>query len=122
MTKTRTEIIEETVEYYRTHPRGVNNGGSCVYYSEGRMCAVGRCLKDPAPWADQPGVAASDLFDRDGFDVLADDYRVMDESFWEELQDFHDTSYNWEANDDGGFNLSSDGRRFRDILLERYGD
>lgn len=46
---TKLDIIEETVEYYKTHNRATNKAGGCFYLSEqGDMCAIGRCCRRPS--------------------------------------------------------------------------
>jgi hypothetical protein len=44
---TKTEIINETASYYLTNNRGIHAKGGCSYYTDGNMCAVGRCIDEP---------------------------------------------------------------------------
>jgi hypothetical protein len=98
--KTKLEIIDETVEYYKTHNRGIQKNSdcldSCVYINEdGDKCAVGRCLVSPT--ADWIG---------DVFDVFSDsetlnkrllpEYQGHDIHFWKDIQCLHDVHSNWE--------------------------
>lgn len=50
--KTKTQIIEETANFYNSGNRAAveteNTTNTCEYLTkDGRMCAVGRCLIDP---------------------------------------------------------------------------
>lgn len=108
------EIVDETVEYYMTHPRAIRDDGGCYYFdSDTRcMCAVGRCLMNPeltegnnALAADLPG----DLGCRNLDDLLKPPYRGQTEKFWEDLQELHDEGAHWVPNEQGGNDLSAPG-------------
>ena len=102
-----TDIIRETVEYYRTNLRGVFTteiGTSCRYnWKDGSHCAVGRCLekKYQEMGKDMPGNENSvqgliDELQVSSIDsILQEKYRGQSQDFWEELQDFHDLYENW---------------------------
>ena len=102
--KSRLEIIEETAQYYNETNRAVDKIGNCVYYDSitDKMCAVGRCLKDPKNTLSIPDiidVCAKSLFKNYmTFDDLKDEYRIEDTNFWSDLQAFHDYSWNWNEN------------------------
>lgn len=46
--KTIAEVIQETIDFYNSENRSMNNIRKCVYLNEetGTMCAVGRCLTE----------------------------------------------------------------------------
>jgi len=112
--KTKRTIIEETVEYYSEHPRGVTVVGHCEYAVNGTHCAVGRCLIDPVEF--QKVVGSSSIKKSMRLDEnLKPEYRGHEIGFWKNLQMFHDNSFNWE---EGG--LTEDGRGIFESLLERW--
>lgn len=102
-----TDIIRETVEYYRTNLRGVATtfeGTSCRYnWEDGSHCAVGRCLekKYQDMGKDMPGndESVQGLIDRlqaSSIDsILQEKYRGHSLVFWRKLQAFHDCPDNW---------------------------
>ena len=108
---------------------------TCVYYNSetGAMCLVGRCLIDPQK-AENEDIGALDhhlyslkdeaefleldpdsVYDEDGCLIdlenrLKPEYRGHNLSFWLDLQEFHDTSSNWETEHEmsiGGKNVLS---------------
>lgn len=116
--KTKTDIINETIEYYKTHKRGVNKG-TCFYYRDDVMCAVGRCMLYPERFGESSAISV--IFKRsnelDG--ALKPEYREHDISFWRDLQLFHDYFDNWVSN--GNKNkLSKNGKLRYNELIERY--
>lgn len=109
--KSMLEILDETVEYYRTHPRAVANG-DCDYATlvngEYAFCGVGRCLIDPIGLQKLIGnePASAKNFDSvmEGFGFpefgslesqLKPEYRGHPVDFWQSLQAFHDSDGNW---------------------------
>lgn len=131
--KTKTEIIEETYEYYKIHPQAINKNGGCSYLTEeGHMCAVGRCMTDEVvafqkenmdegaggcktPLNDfrfHSGICS--YVDLDQF--LRPEYHGHSTDFWRELQKFHDDNL-WK---DGQINIS--GQEDYKNLLERWQD
>ncbi len=108
---TKKEIIYETVEWYKTHPRSVRHDEyghyvGCYYFYPGRenttMCAVGRCI-DPLQAEliklkdinDSPASALSHIVG--GLDkVLKEQYRGHSENFWDALQELHDMDSYWD--------------------------
>lgn len=99
------EIINETVEYYKTNPRGLGEH-SCVYKAiNGSKCALGRAIQDK--YLDDPllnstfagGVMrlSMNLSVRNLTieEVLKPEYRGQSKRFWEDLQSWHDVSSHW---------------------------
>lgn len=135
-TKTKVEILNETVEYYKTNLRGINpNSLSCVYFvaETGAKCGVGRCCIDPkATWYGPP----SDGLFLDGpppyydhttprvplDELLFPEYRGHCGAFWDQLQRFHDIPDNWKDNDKGGSDLTSAGYEELERLLNLWAD
>lgn len=129
--KTKVEIINETPEYYKTNPRGLDDAlGSCVYYNPttGAMCNVGRCCIKPSylwygPPSDGILVEGKDSDKRVWIDeLLKPEYRGHDVNFWDDLQSFHDRPRFWKANDKGGSDLTSAGYERLEELLARWKD
>jgi len=124
--KTKLQIIDETVRYYRTHSRGINSHTNCEYITEdGNMCAVGRCLTKKALDSilyDNPG-DLYDLSDRfDNYIPFKQSYKGHEDEFWSTLQDFHDSRSNWEENSKGGNNLTEGGKNRLAFLKQIYGN
>lgn len=127
--KTKREIIEETLEYYKNNPRAINNGVCSYYTKESNMCAVGRCLENPKEFedlineahanSDSSGTGIEDAlnyFEEKLWDYFKPEYKINDLNFWRNLQRFHDTSYYW--NDEG---LTELGINYYQDLLKKYG-
>lgn len=99
--KTRKEIIDETVAYYSedTSRRAMNVNGYCEYEtSDGRMCAVGRCMKKKVR-TDLPENCDIQSI-RDTYYCALDKafkkpYRGHSLDFWMDLQALHDYSDYW---------------------------
>jgi hypothetical protein len=139
--KTKHEIIEESVAYIKENGRGTKtyevspDNPSCVYYNSetGAMCLVGRCLIDPQK-AENEDIGALDnhlytlqeeaidpdsVYDEEECLIdlenrLKPEYRGHKLSFWLDLQEFHDTSSNWETEHEmsiGGKNVLSEIKR-----------
>lgn len=111
--KTKLEIINETVEYY-SHPnrraQGKYNG--CEYITkDGRMCAVGRCLKDP----DKLRNLSPDADELDLENLLKEEYLGHENEFWYDLQTLHDSSIHWKDN-----KLSAQGTKFVEFLKNKW--
>ena len=96
---TKIEIIEETVQYYRTNPFGFDpkkydGAGGCVYYGvDEQMCAVGRCLIQPENFSTAI-FSAKGLFDKHTQAILKPEYHGQEDNFWQDLQVFHDDCAN----------------------------
>lgn len=88
-------LLEETVSYYTKEKNNRSTQeGSCFYYKDGNMCAVGRCLTNPKDKDSKLGVlAVYSLFKED---IFKDEYRGFDIDFWTLLQDLHDRPCNWD--------------------------
>ena len=129
--KTKIEIIEETYEYYKTHPQALNKKGWCSYLTEeGYMCAIGRCMTNEVVayqkihmntesgsckntlnnFLFSSGVSSHTNLDP----MLKSEYRGHPFEFWSELQKFHDINV-WTS---GKINPS--GQADYETLLERW--
>lgn len=91
--KTKQEIVDEELEFRKTHPR-CSNLHACYYYLDGNMCAVGRVLRNPKKHAHNDNDAAT-LFGCSTIDVvnslmLKPEYRGHEAQFWLDLQEQHD--------------------------------
>lgn len=100
---TEIELLDETVEYYETHKRGISKNGNCVYYNDGNMCGVGRCLIDPKSFADVVGgVQYLERHKNVALDdILQDKYKGFGIMFWHHIQEFHDAEFYWEPAGEG---------------------
>ena len=99
--KTKLEIIEETIAFYTEDisRRSVDEFGNCQYVSEnGNVCAFSRCCIDPASLKPYEGYVSNRILSKLGFDCLKPEYRIEDVWFWNRLQNFHDSSKNWNEN------------------------
>jgi len=111
------DIINETVEYYKTNPRGKSdNSAGCDYLTpEGYMCAVGRCLKkkvrnsltdfygDAEALMEEKGRSSLDS-------LLLNKYKNHSTLFWMDLQFLHDAGNFWDKNNVDGNNLTERGK------------
>lgn len=102
--KSKIEIIEETIAYYEEDPsRRAMIGTSCAYKTDnGNMCAVGRCLTEQGLAFASEFANESDVYGlyetNEGLDdILKEEYRGHELSFWSDLQSLHDTSSYWKA-------------------------
>tara|TARA_R110000796_G_scaffold10289_2_gene34341 strand:+ start:3732 stop:4112 length:381 start_codon:yes stop_codon:yes gene_type:complete len=124
--KSKLEILEETIEYYTTqqNSRSLNKQGECVYNNEdGSHCAVGRCFteKYKAQGSDfefNEYKGVEDLNKKEGKldSFLSEEYKGHEVKFWNELQQLHDSEYNWKED----FILSEKGNAFARKLIEKY--
>jgi hypothetical protein len=103
--KTKKEIIDETAHYYtedvsrRAIEPGYGGGDKCKYLtSNGKMCAVGRCMVDPS----EKMTGTADRYRREEFsgwstveDDLRDEYKGHPIEFWSDLQTLHDRGAYW---------------------------
>lgn len=100
-TRTKLEIIDETVNFYSADPKGrraVSADGTCEYASlDGKQCAVGRCMGTGADfnylgtvstYAKEKGVGVFQSH-------LRPEYRGHSLLFWVSLQRLHDYNENW---------------------------
>jgi hypothetical protein len=131
--KTKKEIILETAEYYGSDPsrRALSTSGArCRYLtSDGRRCAVGRCMvegvkifyydnatcKDATRSQETAVCSVDQIYFIDA--LLLPEYRGHDSSFWNSLQDLHDTDSYYDKN-----GLSESGQHALDYLLKKYSE
>lgn len=101
--KSKLEILQETIDYYvipgnraidTSDPMDQNP--DCKYWtSDGRMCAVGRCVHDPESLEiGYPGASVEDAIDCD-WDLFKPEYKFEDMGFWVFLQSLHDRGRYW---------------------------
>lgn len=118
-------LLDETVEYYKTNERGVDDSICAYYTSEGNMCAIGRCLKNPKEIENKVGYGTGldgdviILFNEfNPNEILKEEYKGFDVYFWEELQSFHDCIVCWNKTK-SGYELNEKGRvRYNNIKAE----
>ena len=105
------QILDETVKYYSEDlsRRALDENFMCLYKTpHGNMCAVGRCMRDDAPFEDlntQGELTSLEIFrnveveeqDEKLDTLLKDEYRGVNMTFWMSLQSLHDQSLNWEG-------------------------
>lgn len=143
--KTYLDIIEDTVEYYFTHNRGLYDIyralSGCVYINDkGDMCAIGRYAKDPQALENIGGDLSQicdhflNLDNDDDLDlnlyikecknllkekILKEEVSHLNSYyFWKTLQQFHDNTNNWIRNDKDGWSLTEDGQQHYINLLK----
>lgn len=102
--KTKLEILQETADFYAADPKRRALQHPEHYYCEyltqdGRMCAVGRCLLEPAKYRFFSGTSDTLSDEECGGGtldpVLKPEYQGHPRHFWRELQEFHDRKVNW---------------------------
>jgi len=101
--KTKLEIIEETVAAYNTETRAIEDGDCCYETSDGKHCAVGRCmtkaaLKKYGGIFGSVNQLAADSGEKGLQSVLSPAYRGHDITFWMDLQGLHDLPIYWGKN------------------------
>lgn len=119
--KTELEIIEETAECYNSsnrasYPNALSiTGETCMYYYDGKTCAVGRCLENPHQF--QEFIGDSNDFDNEfGLEnQLKPEYCGKSLKFWTRVQSFHDHHENWDAE-----GLTHEGHIKYNELIEQY--
>lgn len=116
--KSKIEIIEEISNFYNLTNRGIING-QCTYESSttGNKCAIGRYMIDTSKLVDETTLSVIDLAKSEGtFDkLLKPEYKGHDKIFWNELQNFHDSTYNFTKT-----GLSEIGKLEKLKLIERW--
>ena len=129
MSKSKLEIIDETVKYYSNNPRSISSGNCYHYYQEGEngpeFCAFGRCCtEDNAKILESKGayislICSSDSNHRPSVDTfLKPEYHGHNLEFWEDIQDLHDSHGYWERDKV----LSALGKSRVKQLKERYAE
>lgn len=115
---TKIEIIQQTAKYYSedTSRRSINKLGNCVYKSENNnKCAFAYwCIEDIILPEENN---ANDLLDKLGFDILKEEARIENTTFWFDLQFFHDQTEYWDKS-----GLTILGNLRLDNLLMKYKD
>lgn len=120
------EIVEETIEYYKTHKRGRNKITHVCEYktSTGERCAIGRVMSNKGlktALNDMWGEIREDNVAESGFknldEALMIKYRGHSEDFWCDLQTLHDSDKYWIPNGKGGSDLTDVGRCFADSII-----
>ncbi len=104
------DFLNETIEHYKTNPRGMKKGSYCSYE---HGCAIGRHLnKELAIQLDKlidigqnSGVSYSNVFN-----ILPEFLKELKIDFLTRVQKLHDNSLFWTKNDsEFGFDLSESG-------------
>jgi len=108
---TQEQIVRETVAFYNSNNRAFLETCSvgyhsvqCVYLtSDGKMCAVGRCMTKKgleSVLVSHTQSSAHDLDDAfDGIDkLLKKKYHGHPVAFWSKLQRLHDNKNYWDEN------------------------
>lgn len=128
MNKTIKQIIEESKEYYRTHPHSKERKDlqdsrtyhSCFYnlIVDNKIishCIVGRCLLEKYHVLDLKGNDCDNctlVIDNKAScldDMLKPEYRGHSEDFWDMLQELHDIDCYWKPSDvEGEYQLISE--------------
>lgn len=120
---TKLEIINETAAFYMEDVgRRASANGNCMYnYKEPRAvdkrCAVGRCMTEEAI-AEHGSFSGSviNLEMAHGLEhLLKSEYRGHDNSFWLDLQAFHDAGEYWVLT-----KISERGTQLLGHLRQRY--
>lgn len=130
---TKTEIIQETYNYYTQDPkrRGIqldpagNPTARCLYknIATGSRCAVGRCLVDEVVDAalhvfNNSYGSVGNMFESQWNELetlLKPEYKGHSQYFWEQLQNFHDDPNNW-----GKEGITEQGKRLYQGLLREF--
>lgn len=118
--KTAKEIIVETVNYYKedTKRRAVGKAGSCWYLQPetGKKCAYGRCMTDEAiQEVGGKGSYADDISMREPDNLVREEYKGQNKTFWRDLQKLHDNDIYWAID-----SVSERGQKYVEELLEKY--
>lgn len=106
---TKLEIIDETVEYYKTHNRSIINGDCRYNGPNGEKCAFSRCCTNDSEFKEFMSASSQNEA------VLLDQYSYIPhtDNFWARVQSLHDVSNNWiEDTDNNTRSLSDKGKQF----------
>lgn len=99
--KSKTEIIDETVEMIKSLGRALSEDKAmCMYRPEEHPgCAVGRCMipseYDEEMENENIKLVQQDFADGDIDNILLPEYRGHETEFWMHLQNLHDSSTYW---------------------------
>ena len=122
---TKTEIIEETANFYNLSNRGYDDSiTQCIYKNgEDKKCAVGRCLNSETT-PHNIFKFRGDVEDLESFcisqdifleDLFLEQYKGHEIEFWTDLQNFHDCEYNFSTT-----GLTSKGKQAKQELIEKW--
>ena len=117
---TAIELIENTIEYYKTHPRAIGPNKMCSYKSpEGNMCAVGRWVD----WKNLPEGYEETLNSKGSIvnftnkelkEILLPEVKNIPLELWDDLQGYHDYTLNIESNTESTIEIK------QKELVEKY--
>lgn len=124
--KTKQEILDHIVEYYKINPRAVlffeSGGSTCTYKHKttGARCAHSICIDDDfieKEGSDITG-SASALITKMGDEIHKPEFRGHSKHFWNLIQQFHDERENWTLNEQKGSDLTTDGVAHYNRIVE----
>lgn len=95
---TELELVQDTINYYREHPRAANEEDHCQYKTnDGKMCAVGRFINwdkvEDVKYVNEKfgSISNLDLWIYEELQgLLLDEVVAVDREVWEDLQGYHD--------------------------------
>lgn len=114
MQKTKSEIVDYIVYYFKTHTRATDAIFGCMYQNkEGNRCAHSICLSDEGlekilKYGHNDGSNAGDVIYRFTDNIHKEEFRGHSEAFWDAVQSLHDSDSNWVLIE-GGNELSAKG-------------
>jgi hypothetical protein len=97
MSKTKIEIIDETVAYYSedVSRRSISKGEYRYFGDNGKKCAYARCWKDNAIGFRENTTARSENMPEPD-DLVRDEYKGYNRDFWQDIQSIHDANRYWD--------------------------
>lgn len=117
LSKTRTELLRNTVKRYNKNNRATYGSGQCAYLTkDGKRCAIGAEISKKKAKLLESNVLGhgTGVEEYENFEVLPKRLRDMGQEFLMGIQDLHDTVSYW--NEKG---LSEDGEtRVKEICKE----
>ena len=88
------KLIDETVEYYSSHPRSISEeGNNCKYVGDNdEKCAFSRCCIDDAEYDEGRPASCQRM------KYLLPEYQILASklTFWNKIQHIHDGGKNWD--------------------------
>lgn len=116
--KTKKEIIDETVEFYKNNPRSVVydefGDHKCKYLGpKGERCAFSRCCIESFKDFQEGKNVLAQL--GKCIQILKEEYRIDDIHFWVNIQMIHDAEPYWNKR-----NLTKRGEHFVSLLHKKY--
>lgn len=132
------EILEDSIGYYKTHPRSIlrallpssTRDRICLYMHGDSRCVAGRFMTEEACAAGDKNECDSGI--QNIIDIWKDNHNGTLDGFWnrdnlpqsvelwEKLQEFHDTDEFWVNNDQGGHDLTPRGKKHVELILRRF--